>query len=44
MIEENRMINDVSYTVHITELRMPDSDLAGYCYPINNTKTYRYNQ
>ena len=42
VIEENRMINGVSYIVQVTELGQPDNGGEGYCYPINNTKTYTY--
>jgi hypothetical protein len=44
VIEENRMTNDESYIVQVTELCPPENNEAGYCYPINNTKTYIYKQ
>jgi hypothetical protein len=42
VIEENRMTNDEEYIVQITELYPPVNDGAGYCYPVNNTKTYKF--
>ena len=44
VIEENRMTNDVEYSVHVVELVQPENDGVGYCYPKNNLKTYTYKQ
>jgi hypothetical protein len=42
VIEENRMTNDAKYDVHVTELVQPEDDGVGYCYPLNNVKTFKF--
>jgi hypothetical protein len=42
VIDERRMTNDEKYDVHVTELVQPEDDGVGYCYPLNNVKTFKY--
>ena len=42
VIDENRMTNDKTYTVHITELIQPENDGVGYCYQTSRIEVYTF--
>lgn len=44
VISENRMSEDDTLILYVTELVQPDNDGHGYCYPSPNSVTYTYSE